>query len=153
MNANQQNPQRPTRADEVKQERRRKPGSTTISGLKLHIDKDNLDPAYEYRWVNDIPGRVQQLYAEDWDKVENKDSANGVGTIPTQHVGTDAGKPIAAVLMRKLKSFYQDDQKEKQKPLDAMDEAIRRGVNHEKAEPDLRGPVAYTPNGSNTISR
>ena len=50
--------QRPTRADQVRTERRKKPGATSISGLKLHIDRDKLDPAYEYRWVNDTPGRV-----------------------------------------------------------------------------------------------
>jgi hypothetical protein len=145
--------QRPTRADEIRTERRKKPGSTSISGLKLHIDKDKLDPAYEYRWVNDTPGRVQQLYGEDWDKVKAGDITSSPGTIPTQHVGSDAGKPINAILMRKRKEYYAADQKEKQAPLDAMDESIRRGVNHQNAEPELRGDIAYTPGGSNTISR
>jgi hypothetical protein len=146
--------QRPTRADEVRTERRRKPGSTAISGLKLHIDKDKLDPAYEYRWVNDTPGRVQQLYGQDWDKVEAKDIGDSPpGSVPTQYVGSDAGKPINAILMRKRREFYAADQKEKQAPLDAMDESIRRGVNHQQAEPELRGDIAYTPGGSNTVSR
>lgn len=145
--------QRPSRADQVRTERRRKPGATNVSGLKLHIEKDKLDPAYEYRWVNDTPGRVQQLYGDDWDKVEDGSIVSSPGTVPTQHVGSDNGQPINAVLMRKLKTFYQADQKEKQAPLDAMDESIRRGVNHQNAEPELRGDVAYTPGGSNTVSR
>jgi hypothetical protein len=145
--------QRPTRADQVRTERRRKPGSTAISGLRLHIDKDKLDDAYEYRWVNDTPGRVQQLYGQDWDKVEAADIGdNTAGTVPTQHVGSDAGKPITAILMRKRKDFYDADQKEKQAPIDAMDESIRRGSAHQQAEPELRD-VAYTPGGVNTISR
>ncbi len=145
--------QRPTRADQVRTERRRKPGSTVLSGLRLHIDKDKLDPAYEYRWVNDTPGRVQQLYGQDWDKVESSDIAgSSPGTVPTQHVGSEAGTPINAILMRKRKEFYAADQKEKQAPLDAMDESIRRGSAHQQAEPELRD-VAYTPGGTNTIGR
>jgi hypothetical protein len=145
--------QRPTRADQVRTERRKKPGATSISGLKLHIDKDKLDPGYEYRWVNDTPGRVQQLYGEDWDKVEDASIGSSAGTVPTQHVGSDAGKPINAVLMRKRKEFYAADQKEKQAPLDAMDAAIRGGTIHEQATPELAGNVAYTPGGTNTLDR
>lgn len=145
---------RPTRADEVRRERRRKPGSTSISGLKLHVDSDKLDPAYEYRWVNDRGGRVQQLFADDWDKVEDPTIvSSAAGTVPTTQVGVDSGKPFEAVLMRKRKEWYQADQKEKQRPLDEIDESIRRGLNHQQAEPELRGEIAYTPGGSNTVSR
>lgn len=145
--------QRPSRADQVRTERRKKPGSTAVSGLKLHIDKDKLDPAYEYRWVNDTPGRVNQLYEQDWDKVEDGSIVSAPGTVPTQHVGSDAGRPINAILMRKRKEFYEADQKEKQAPLDAMDAAIRGGTIHEKSSPELAGSVAYTPGGTNTLDR
>lgn len=146
-------PQRQTRADTVRNERRRKPGATVAAGLKLHVDADKLDPAYEYRWVNDAPGRVQQMYDQDWDKVEDATIGNGEGTVPTIHVSGGSPTPTNAILMRKRKDWYEADQKEKQAPLDEMDQAIRRGVNHEQQEPELRGGVAYTPGGSNTISR
>jgi hypothetical protein len=145
--------QRPTRADQVRTERRRKPGSTTITGMKLHVDNSLLDPAYEYRWANDRNGRVQQLYADDWDKVEDPNIVSSAGTVPTLQVGVDEGKPFNAVLLRKRKEWYQADQQEKQKPLDEIEESIRRGVGHQTAEPELRGDVAYTPGGSNTVSR
>lgn len=145
--------QRPTRADQVRTERRKKPGATSVSGLKLHIDKGKLDPAYEYRWVNDTPGRVNQLYHQDWDKVEDPTISSSAGTVPTQHVGSEAGVPINAVLMRKRREYYDADQKEKQAPLDAMDAAIRGGTIHEQASPELAGSVAYTPDGSNTLDR
>lgn len=145
--------QRPTRADAERNERRRKPGATTISGLKLHVAPELLDPAYEYRWVNDEPGRVAGMYDNDWDKVEDKRIAKGEGTVPTVHVSGASPTPVKAVLMRKRKEWYEADQKEKQKPLDEMDQSIRRGVNHEQQEPELRGGVAYTPGGSNTVSR
>lgn len=146
-------PQRTARAEEVRNERRRKAGATTVAGLKLHIDKDRLDPAYEYRWVNDVPGRVQALYEQDWDKVEDPGIAGGAGTIPTVHVSGNSPMPTNAILMRKRKDWYEADQKEKQKSLDEMDQSIRRGVGHERQEPELSGGVAYTPGGSNSISR
>lgn len=143
---------RPTRAEQVRTERRRKPGSMVNSGLKLHVDPSLKDPAYEYRWVNDVPGRVQSFTSQDWDRVESADIAgegNSNGTIPTKFVGNQTN----AVLMRKRKDWYEADAKEKRKPLDAQDEAIKRGTIHQaQNEPELAGGIAYTPGGSNTIT-
>jgi hypothetical protein len=150
MHPNQQAAQRPNRAETERRERRKKRGSTVISGLKLYVDKDKLDPAYEYRWVNDVPGRVQQMHDNDWDRVEDPTIVPSAGSIPTQHVGVDSGRSINAVLMRKRKEWYEEDQKEKRRPLDEIDQSIRRGAHHK--EPELAGDIAYTP-GTNSISR
>lgn len=145
--------QRPSRADQVRTERRRKAGSTVNSGLKLHVDASLKDPAYEYRWVNDVPGRIQSFVGQDWDRVESAAIAgdgNSNGTIPTKFVGNKTD----AVLMRKRKEWFDADAKEKRKPLDQQDEAIRRGTIHQaQGSNELAGGIAYTPNGSNTISR
>lgn len=144
-----QTAQRSDRANEVRRERRRKPGSTALSGLKLSVDPELLDPAYEYRWANDENGRVQQLESQDWDVVDNeaiaKEGNVGGGTVPTRHVGGN-GK---AVLMRKLKDWHQADRRAGFNRLDEMDKAIRKGA--EQKDTELAG--AYTPNGENTISR
>jgi activator of 2-hydroxyglutaryl-CoA dehydratase len=141
---------RPTRADEVRQERRRKPGETTHYGVKLHVPEDKKDPRYTYRHVNDTGDRIEAMKAEDWDPapIDGK-------SVTSRHVGTDAGgKSIKAVLMRKQKAWYEADQKEKRKPLDEMEEAIKRGTAHTSSnEPELAGAVAYTPGGGNTIGR
>lgn len=147
---------RVTRSEEVRTERRRKPGSTTHYGMKLHIDKAALDPAYSYRWANDKGGRIQDLHDEDWDPVKRLEAAggDGPGTVPQKFVGTEAGKPIKAVLLKKRKEWYDDDQKEKRKPLDEMDKAIRGGTAHQKSnEPELAGEIAYTPGGVNVLDR
>lgn len=145
---------RPTRAEKVRQERRRKPGQVLLSGVKLAVDQSKLDPNFTYRWVNDKGNRVQQLESADWDPVNEavKDDSDGAGTVQTKIVGTDAGKPYNAVLMRKRKDWFKEDKKEAQKPLDELDEAIRRGMNHQKDSPELAG-VGYTPGGRNTVSR
>lgn len=140
---------RASRADEVRNERRRKPGSTVHYGLKLSVPEEQLDrTTYEYRWVNDSPGRVQRMKDEDWDPAP--EASNGA-SVEKRVVGTDAGKPTSGILMRKRKDWYGDDQKEKMRPLNEMDAEIRRGKNHERTEPGMSGPEIYTPGGVNTI--
>lgn len=144
---------RPTRADEVRQERRRKPGATTVMGIKLGVDESKLDRStYEYRWVNDTGSRLKQLHGEDWDVApELATDTDGGGTVNSKIAGTDDnGKPFNTILMRKRKDWYEDDQKAKQKPLAAMDDAIRRGVVHQQSEPELR-EGSYTPGAGNRI--
>jgi hypothetical protein len=146
--------QRPTRAEEVRTERRRKPGSVILSGLKLGVPEEMLDRnTYEYRWANDKGNRIRQLHDADWDRVSEavKEDVDGMGSIQSKIVGTEDGKPVNAVLMRKRKDWYQADQKEKSNVLDAMDDDIRRGKGHTKESPELSGGIGYTPNGQNKI--
>lgn len=144
---------RPTRADEVRQERRRKPGSTSMVGLKLTVDESKLDREnYSYRWVNDQGGRMAQLRDNDWDPAPEQAVPNGdgPGTVGAKVAGTDeSGKPFNAVLMRKRKDWFDADYKEKMAPLDEMDKAIRAGVNVSK-EAALQDGV-YTPDGGNKL--
>lgn len=149
---------KPTRAEEVRQERRRKPGSLASAGYKLGVDESKLDRKnYHYRFVNDKDGRVQQLYAQDYDpapEVGAKQDTNGLGTVNTAQAGVADGKPFNAVLMRKPIRMHEEDQKEKQKPLEEMEEAIRRGADHGKSNaPASQVQSAYTPGGANTIER
>lgn len=135
-----------SRAEEVRQERRRKPGATAHLGLKLHVPQElRDDKTYVYRFVNDTASRVQSFKDDDWDP-----APMGGASTDARVVGTDGGKPIQSILMRKRRDWYEADQKAKRKPLDEMDEAIRRGTAHSK-EADLGG-VAYTP-GDNTMDR
>lgn len=142
---------RPTRADEVRQERRRVPGATTHYGLKLHVPENELDrKMYVYRHVNDVGNRVEEMKANDWDV-----APLGGKSVDSRHVGeAGAGTPSKAVLMRKRKDWYDADQKEKMKPLDEIEKAIKRGTAHQASgEKELSGGVAYTPEGGNTIGR
>jgi hypothetical protein len=149
-------PTKSTRADEVRQERRRKPGQVAHSGIKLSVDERVLDrDTYHYRYAADTGARVQQLIADDYDiapEIGAKPDGNSLGSVNTTLAGTDDnGKPYNHVLMRKRKDWFEADQKEKQKPLDAMDEAIRRG-NVSAQNTELKGPGVYTP-GVNIIDR
>jgi hypothetical protein len=139
--------EKPSRADTVRTERRRTPGATVHSGIKLAVDEKHLDRnTYAYRWVNDRGTRVKNMEANDWDvaPIDGRSTEKRV-------VGFDSGRPTNAVLMRKRKDWHAEDQKQKRKPLDEMEAAIKRGVAHSN-EADLRGGIAYTP-GTNTIDR
>lgn len=147
---------KPTRADEVRQERRRKPGSAQAVGIKLAVDESKVDRStYHYRFARSTGGRIQSLTANDYDIAPEgaKSDGNSLGTVNSVHGGVDdAGKPYDLVLMRKRKDWFEADQKEKMKPLDEMDEAIRRNNPNHKGN-DLRGtPGVYVP-GDNTIER
>lgn len=145
---------KPTRAEEVRQERRRKPGSNALNGIKLGLDEEKVDRTqYTYRFVRDEGNRVQQLYAQDWDRVTEKvkDDSNGLGSVTSAHGGlSEEGKPYNMVLLKKRKDWFEEDQKAKMQPLDEMEQAIRRGTDHQSGKLDLRGPGVYTP-GQNTI--
>lgn len=155
-NHQQQNAPRQDRASEVRTERRRKPGSVVHTGIQLGVDKSKLDEDnYAYRLVNDANGRVQQLEAQDWDIATEQGAligSTGGGSVQSKHAGHIEGKAFNAVLMRKPRAMHTEDQAAKQKPLDEMEEAIRRGQNHASAEPQLASGT-YTPGGGNTLAR
>ncbi len=148
------NPEVSTRAEDSRRERRMKPGELEAGGLKLSLDENKLDRnQFQYRFAADRPGRVQQLQRQDWDVVTDdvKPDANGLGSVVTAPAGVDEGKPYNHVLMRKYKDWYKADQKIKQRPLDEIDQAIRRGQDSTAAT--LRGQGIYTPDSVNSIAQ
>lgn len=146
---------RPTRAEQTRRERRMKPGSIVATGEKLSLDESRLDrKLYTYRWVKDEGNRVEILKKKDWDLVDDEDAktdGTGLGSVPTQHGGVgESGKPYGLVLMKKYRDWYDDDQKIKRKPLDAMEKAIQKGTAHEQTGDSELAGVSYTP-GTNAL--
>ena len=132
------------RATEERRERRMKPGALNATRKRLDVDESLLErDKFEYRWANDQEARVQRLHGQDWDVVPDAQKDKLAGT-------DKQGKPFNAVLMRKYKDWYEQDQKAKMKPIDDMEKRIRAGTSHQADEPELRDG-AYTPGGSNVI--
>jgi hypothetical protein len=139
-------PGRPPRQEQEQQRRRRRESLGEDRNLKLHVPSDKKDPNFEYRFVNDRPGRVQQLtQADDWDVVP---SITAEGGNETRVVDKSSGE--RAVLLRKPKDFYESDKRSEQKLLDERDDSMRRG-GPSSAEGLTSSDNAYVPGGRNII--
>jgi hypothetical protein len=90
------------------------------------------------RWVNDVGGRPQLAAQGGYEFVVDEglpvgDTAVGsgntdLGSRVSRIVGKNAdGSPLTAFLMEIDQDLYSQDQAEKQKPLDAIDDQIRSG--------------------------
>lgn len=132
-----------SRKQEIKTERRRR-NSDGIAGRnkKLSVREEDLDrEKYEYRFVNDTGNRVHNLYQQDWDVVDSKD-ARVAGT-------HEDGSPQKAVLMRKPKDYYRDDEKLKQQRIDEQEKAIASGGDP-NGEAD--GGTTYVPSKGKALT-
>ena len=140
------------RAVEEKKQRRRRGDLTIGRNQKLSLDTDRLDDNYVYRWVNDMPGRVQALTKQDdWDVVSAEEIGEdvrdkGVGTNVERIVSATDG--TKAVLLRKPRDYYEEDKAKEQASIREMEQAMERGEAKDssgQAAPSVE--QAYTPAG------
>lgn len=104
---------------------------------KLTIDGFDIPKSKVARWVNDTPGRVRLAQEGGYELVRDKSRdtkvgedplrAQGMGDAISAVVGEREGQPLLAYLMVIDKELYDEDQMDKQKPLDDMDRQIREG--------------------------
>ena len=84
------------------------------------------------RWVNDEPGRIARLQAQEWEIV-GEEELNGLEK--ARHVGLSReGRPMNAVLMKKYLPWFEEDQNRKLKESREIEQALKRGK--------LKSPVA-----------
>lgn len=121
-------------ADKPAQAQVSRPRRTPI-GKRNRLTVENKDQNYNYRIVNDIDGRIQDLLDQDYEIDPNAivgdkrvDSASSLGSVKQISVG----KGIKAIVMRKRKDWDADDQAAKQKAIDdleaSMNDAARKGT-------------------------
>lgn len=133
MEARERAEARQTREQE-EQVRRRKRSGGELHGRRLAvvIPPDQFKK-FAFRWVNDKEARMIMLTKEDdWDLVPadfaQKDDNADLGNMISTPVGTHPdGSAMRAYLCRKLRTFYDDDQREKQEALDAQLSLMRSG--------------------------
>lgn len=146
------------RVEEERQRRRRRDDLGLGRMRNLGITGE-LDPNYEYRWVNDEPGRMYNLtQADDWDVVKVGDLGEahqkdkGVGTGIERVVDRVTGK--RAVLLRKPKHYYLEDKAKAQRAIDETEAGMRQGRT--KGAESLTGgreaAQAYVPAGGISIA-
>lgn len=107
-----------------------RPKRTPVGGKRDILTVSNKDPNYEYRWVNDTPGRIQRFIDGGWEVVNHEadvgskvvDKGTRLGSAVTKSVGGT----ITAVLMRINKEWYDEDQAAKQGNIDALEATMKQ---------------------------
>lgn len=133
--------ERADRAEATQERRRRRNSGAYVHGKRMGVNPALLDfKVYEYRWLNDEPGRlVAMTKHDDWDIVSNdggavKEDSSDLGNAVSLIVGSNPdGSPKRAYLARKPKEFFEEDQKAKQAELDEQLRQMRRGMTRDGA--------------------
>ena len=115
-------------------------------GARLKLEVRDKDPNYVYRWFNDDGGRINEAVECGWEyvfkedvKLDTSGGKPGLGSVASLSVDKHAdGSPKSAYLLRIRKEWYDEDQIEKQKETDLVDQSIRSGTLSTV-------PNAYTP--------
>jgi hypothetical protein len=101
----------------------------TPLGMRNRLSFGDQDPNFVYRVINDQDDRLEQAREAGYDFVVSdkdlgdKHAAEGGKT--DSRVSKPVGNGIRGYLMRIPKEYYEDDQREKQKKVDAAELAMK----------------------------
>ena len=97
----------------------------------LTVPKEDKDPNYEYRFVNDRDGRIRMFRDAGWEVVKRRerlevgDPQVGVGNQPGSIVSKSVGKGTVSYLMRIPKEFYREDQETKAEKINETEAGLK----------------------------
>ena len=105
-----------------------RPDRVPVSGHRNIMTVHDQDPAFVYRWVNDIEDRIEIFKLGGWKLVEDKhqigdrkaDGASQLDRVVTKNVGAKR----TAYLMRIEKEFYEEDQAAKERAIAEKEKAM-----------------------------
>ena len=120
-------------SEQVNARRRNRVERTPLHEQKDKMNVKDRDPQFEYRWVNDVDNgqRVEKFKLAGYEVVSNKpvvgdgaleDNTNKTSTVTEKFVGRNT----KAILMRIPKDWYAEDQKAKQRRVDATEAGMRQ---------------------------
>jgi hypothetical protein len=112
---------------QVAPQRRTRETRVPVSGPRDILTISEKDANYVYRWVKDVPGRIQRFLDAGYEvvvhdaKVGQKtvDSTSRLGSALTRN--TDGTLLVA---MRILREWYDEDQASKQREIDSLEAAM-----------------------------
>lgn len=104
---------------------------------RMKLTAQNIPEDKQARWINDKPGRIADALRGSYQFLNKdgivvgtgyEDENEDIGSRVSRVVGKeDDGTPIIAYLMVIDKDLYEEDQAEKMKQVDMVDEAIKGG--------------------------
>lgn len=106
-----------------------------VSGPRDILTVTFKDPNYFYRWVKDLPGRLQRFEAAGYNVVTDADTTVGQRTVDSaSRLGSAVTRKDGSntlVLMRIPLEWYNEDQESKQRELDALEDTLKAdGLRH-----------------------
>lgn len=131
--------------------RQRKNKRTPLGKIRRKLSFDNQDKDYQYRWVNDNDMRISDAVDGGYEFVEREDGDHA-GDVDAANTDDGMGRRISKVvnkngtrafLMRIKKEWFEEDQAEKQKVPDAIEDQIRNRNDEfaQKLGKNVRGKV------------
>jgi len=134
-----------SRTEQITTERRRR-NTDALGGIRglMALDESLLDrQKYQYRFINDTGSRVHDLTVrDDWEVVPDRggqlNNTASAGAQASVNAGSGAnGSPVRAILVRKLKTHYNDDKA-----------AALRRIDEQEAGMKQPGGGNYVPGGA-----
>lgn len=108
----------------------------TAIGTRSPLSVDRKSDAHEYRFVNDVDGRVEAFQENGWEVVPAADVR--VGTRRVEQSSPDGSAAVVqvgggtkAVLLRIDKDWYKEDQLAKQRQIDALEQTMKEDAQRE----------------------
>lgn len=112
-----------------------RPERIPVSGQRNITTVHNTDPAFVYRWVNDVEDRISRFKLGGWEHVEGAKvgdrTVDNSGTIEGV-VSKNVGSSRVAYLMRINRMWYEEDQANKAALIKEQEDAMLR--NEKSAE-------------------
>lgn len=105
-------------------------------GMRPKMAVVGKSPEYEYRWVNDIPGRIALFKQGGWELCTNDEvdvgnfraeESNGEGSLACMVV--DGGTGMKAYVMKIRKDWYLEDQRAAEAEVIRNEETLRPNYN------------------------
>ncbi len=112
-----------------------------VSRPSLSVPEGMMDKDYHYHWINDNKHKPTRLYdAEEGgytfvkdkniDETVKDGEGKGIDSRISRFAGTNEdGTPYRCYLMRIKRKWYDEDQVEKQRPLDELEQQLKGGID------------------------
>lgn len=152
-------PGRPRNDDRTRDDSGTRRERVPLGVVRRKLSFRNQDPNFQYRWMKDKDNRINEALDGGYEFVErdsgtagdDSTSDQGQDTRISKVTGsTERGDSQRSYLMRIRKDWYEQDQAEKQKYLDEIEQQITRGVDGQ-GRPGVDG--RYIPTSGTNIEK
>ena len=116
-------------ATAAKKTTRKRKARTSVNNRQDVLTVEGKDPNYEYRIVNDKPGRIAQMENRDWEVASGDEklistfdnSSDDSGSVKSKMVGAGTN----AILMRIPKEYFEEDKAEKARHAERLEKSTK----------------------------